>query len=229
MLWAAMSVFKPTRPFVYAPSKTPSLCIIYQDDDLLVLDKQSGLLTVAGKTEDLADCLEVRAQAEFPGARMVHRLDKDTSGVIVIGLNAPVHAALGKQFEKRQTKKEYIARVWGHIEEDSGRIDKPLATDWFQRPKQRVDYEKGKNAVTDWEVVQREEIATRVLLKPITGRSHQLRVHMFDMGHVILGDNLYANDEIFAAANRLQLHAERLWITHPVTGEEMVFHAPCPF
>lgn len=224
-----MSTFKPNRPFVYAPPQTPSLSIIFQDDDLLVLDKQSGLLTVPGKTEDLADCLEVRAQSQFEGARIVHRLDKDTSGVIVLGLNAPVHAALGMQFEKRQTKKEYIARVWGHVSGDAGRVDKPLGSDWPNRPKQRVDYEKGKNAVTDWEVVEREEIATRVLLKPVTGRTHQLRVHMFDMGHVILGDNLYANDEIFGAANRLQLHAERLWITHPTTGEEMLFHAPCPF
>lgn len=217
------------RPFVYDPPAEPFLSVVYHDDDILVLNKQSGLLTVAGKTEDLSDCLESRAQREFPGAKIVHRLDKDTSGVIILGRNAKAHAALGLQFEKRKTRKEYIARVWGQPSAKSGRIDKPIATDWLKRPKQCIDYENGRSAVTDWEILEVEPTATRMVLRPLTGRSHQLRVHMLDLGHVILGDNLYAHRPALEAAQTLQLHAHKLWLTHPTTGEACMFSAECPF
>lgn len=217
------------RPFNYDPPTNPPLSVIYHDSDILVLDKQSGLLTVAGKTADLADCLEIRAQNQFPGARIVHRLDKDTSGVIILGLTAKAHANLGLQFEKRQTRKTYIARIWGHTEADSGRIDKPIITDWPNRPKQKIDFDRGRNAITDWEVLAREPDATRLLLKPLTGRTHQLRVHMLDLGHPILGDNLYAPQEALQAAPTLQLHAQSLSLTHPTNGKARTFESPCPF
>ncbi len=217
------------RPFVYAPPEDPYLSVIYSDAFILALDKPSGLLTVAGKDPAHADCLESRARSEFPGARIVHRLDKDTSGVIVLGLTAAAHAHLGLQFEKRHTKKSYIARVSGHVAEQAGCIDKPITTDWPNRPRQHIDHERGRRAVTDWEVLGHEHGSTRVRLTPHTGRSHQLRVHMLDLGHPILGDNIYAPDAVLAAAPCLQLHAESLAIRHPNGGTPMTFTAPCPF
>lgn len=217
------------RPFHYAPPTDPALTVVHHDDDILVLDKPSGLLTVEGKTADLADCLEQRAQTAFPGALIVHRLDKDTSGLIVLGLNPRAHANLGMQFEKRQTSKTYIALVSGDPTEDSGRIDAPVTTDWPNRPMQHIDRENGREAITEWEVLRRENGVTRILLKPQTGRTHQLRVHMLHIGCPILGDNLYADDDVLAAAPRLQLHAQSLSFTHPVTGDELVFESPCPF
>lgn len=217
------------RPFTYDPPQTPWLDVIYHDADILVLNKQAGLLTVAGKTNDLADCLEARAAAQFEGARIVHRLDKDTSGVIVLGLTAAAHANLGLQFENRQTRKTYIARIWGHPEAQSGKIDEPIMTDWPNRPKQQIDYERGRNAITHWQVLEREVTATRVELTPETGRTHQLRVHMLHLGHPILGDNLYASDEILNAATTLQLHAQNLSFIHPSTSDTMNVEAPCPF
>lgn len=217
------------RPFVYNPPASPFLAVLFRDDDLLVLDKPAGLLTVPGKDPALADCLEARAQSHFPGARVVHRLDKDTSGVIVMALNAEIHAALGLQFEKRQTEKSYIARVWGRLAEDRGTVDAPLRADWPNRPRQHVDRQAGRHAVTHWEVLEREENATRLRLTPVTGRSHQLRVHMLHIGHPILGDNLYAHDEALACVDRLQLHASRLALSHPADGVRHVFEAGCPF
>lgn len=219
----------PPRPFHYAPPSEPWLCVVHRDDDLLVLAKPSGLLCVPGKPAEHADCLETRAREAFPGAMTVHRLDKDTSGVIVMGLNRKAHANLSLQFEKRETEKSYIARVWGQVAADTGRIDLPIACDWPNRPKQRVDHETGRPARTDWEVVDREEKATRLRLRPATGRSHQLRVHMLSLGHPILGDTFYAHDEAFAAAERLQLHAEWLRFRHPSDGREMNFTVECPF
>lgn len=217
------------RPFEYRPPTDPFLSIIHSDEHILVLDKPSGLLTVAGKQPDLADCLEARAQQQFPGARIVHRLDKDTSGVIILGLTASAHAHLGLQFEKRKTRKTYIARVWGEIPEEAGRINKPIMTDWPNRPKQHIDYERGREAITDWRVLAREPGITRIELKPVTGRSHQLRVHMLDLGYPILGDNLYAPAEALAAAPCLQLHAHTLFVTHPETGVACQFESPCSF
>jgi tRNA pseudouridine32 synthase/23S rRNA pseudouridine746 synthase len=225
----AMPYKQSPRPFVYDPPTDPALSVVFQDDDILVLNKPSGLLTVAGKPAELADSLEARAQTAFPNARIVHRLDKDTSGILILGLNAKAHAALGLQFERRQTTKEYIARVWGHVSQDTGRIDKPIATDWFQRPKQCIDYDRGRSAITDWAVIERDELATRVSLKPLTGRSHQLRVHMLHLGHPILGDNLYAHEDALNAASALQLHAQKLWISHPVSGDRLEFSTICPF
>lgn len=217
------------KTFVYDPPTDPWLSILHEDSDIVVLDKPSGLLTVPGKNLALADCLEARVQARHPTAKVVHRLDKDTSGILLMALNKKALGYLGSQFEGRKTRKSYAARVWGELEGESGRIDLPLATDWEHKPRQRVDVERGRPSQTEWEVVAREKNATRVRLTPITGRTHQLRLHMMAIGHPILGDQFYATGEALAAADRLQLHAEMLSFFHPADGLERTFMAPCPF
>lgn len=202
---------------------------MYVDDHILVLDKPAGLLTVAGKTPDLADCLEARVRDEFPTATMIHRLDKDTSGIIVLGLTAKSHAHIGRQFEKRQTSKRYIAKVWGQMANPTGRVDQPMTSDWPNRPKQRVDPMLGRAAITDWQVLEIAEDHTRVQLSPQTGRTHQLRVHMSFLGHPILGDNLYAPSDALAASDRLCLHAEMLGFRHPDGGDAVSFESAVPF
>lgn len=213
-------------PFVYAPPRKPWLSPVYVDDDLILLDKPSGLLTVPGKTPDLADCLEARAMAEWPGARIVHRLDMDTSGLLVLARNAAACRHLGMQFEKRYVAKRYIARVAGVMAEEAGTVDLPLRCDWPNRPLQMVCHERGKPSLTEWRVLAREDDATRVLLLPQTGRSHQLRVHMLALGHPILGDSFYGDRD---SAPRLQLHAQWLRLRHPDGGAWHEFEAACPF
>jgi len=202
---------------------------LYHDKDILVLSKPSGLLSVPGKPEDHADCLESRAKTRFPTAGIVHRLDLGTSGIMVMALNAESHRKLSRQFEKRAVLKTYIARVWGPIKENTGMIDLPLRCDWPNRPRQMVDHEQGRPSITHWEVLEREQNATRVRLKPETGRSHQLRVHMLALGHPILGDEFYAHNEAYKASSRLLLHAQDLQFYHPTTNEQLTFTAPCPF
>ncbi|MGV8998108.1 MAG: RluA family pseudouridine synthase [Parvibaculaceae bacterium] len=219
----------PFGIFAYQPPTSPWLSVIYRDAHILLLDKPSGLLSVPGKPEAHDDCLEERARKFYRGAMTVHRLDRDTSGIMVMGMTRKAHANLSMQFEKRQVKKTYIARVWGSVEDDKGHIDLPLGVDWENRPKQIIDRENGKSAQTDWEVIAREESATRVRLAPATGRSHQLRVHMLSLGHPILGDVFYAEGAALEAAPRLHLHAESLTFTHPDSGAPCTFIAPCPF
>jgi tRNA pseudouridine32 synthase/23S rRNA pseudouridine746 synthase len=212
----------------YDPPTEPWLAVLHEDDDIVVLDKPSGLLTVPGKDPRLADSLETRAQARWPGSKVVHRLDKDTSGILLMARNKRALGALGMQFEARTTRKSYVARVWGEIAEESGHIDVPLATDWEHKPRQRVDFERGRASQTDWRVEARENGITRVRLIPLTGRTHQLRVHMLTIGHPILGDPFYATGEALLAADRLQLHAEELAFRHP-DGRELHFISPAPF
>ena len=157
---------------------------------------------------------------------MVHRLDKDTSGLLLLAFDKPALGALGSQFEHRRVEKYYVARVWGEVAGDSGLIDLPLATDWENKPRQRVDLEHGRAAQTRWEVLAREPGATRLKLTPLTGRTHQLRVHMLALGHPILGDSFYGEGEALRAADRLQLHAEKLSFTHPEDHRLMRFIAP---
>lgn len=213
----------------YDPPVSPYLNIVYQDDDLLVLDKPSGLLSVPGKAAHHKDSLQLRVQRVFPTATVVHRLDMATSGLMLMALNADAHRNVSKQFQDRQTRKRYMARIFGHPQQDSGSIDLPLICDWPNRPKQMVDFERGKQALTHWRVVNKKQDETLVELTPVTGRSHQLRVHMLSMEHPILGDRLYAHPRALAMANRLQLHACMLGLTHPSTGEEIEFNSPCPF
>jgi tRNA pseudouridine32 synthase/23S rRNA pseudouridine746 synthase len=211
----------------YNPPQDP-LTILHDDHEVILVDKPSGLLSVPGKGEHLADCLIARVQAAFPMALLVHRLDRDTSGVMVFALTPHAQRHLGLQFEKRQTKKTYVARVWGEMTEKTGTVDLPLIVDWPNRPRQMVDPENGKQAVTDWRVVRAKNGESRVRLMPRTGRSHQLRVHMRALGHPILGDPFYAEG---AARNypRLMLHSETLQFRHPDGGQGMRITAKCPF
>lgn len=211
----------------YAPPDTP-LNILHQDHQILLVDKPAGLLSVPGKGPHLADCLIARIQMAFPEALLVHRLDRDTSGVMVFALTSSAQRHLGLQFENRQTRKTYVARVWGHVAEKNGTVDLPLIVDWPNRPLQKVDHETGKSAITDWRVQRYEETATRIRLYPKTGRSHQLRVHMREIGHPILGDPFYATGPA-RDAPRLMLHSESLRLRHPDGGKGLTFRAPAPF
>jgi tRNA pseudouridine32 synthase/23S rRNA pseudouridine746 synthase len=208
---------------------TPYLSIVYQDDDLLIVNKPSGLLTVPGKDPKHADCLIARVNRVFPTAKIVHRLDMATSGIICLAMHKEAHRNLSMQFQDRKTAKRYIARVFGKLEQQTGSVDLPLICDWPNRPKQMVDHDNGKPSLTHFKVLEHEDNATRVELTPITGRSHQLRVHMLSLGHPILGDRLYAHPAALAMAPRLQLHAEMLSLAHPVSGKEMVFEATPEF
>lgn len=202
---------------------------IHADAAILVFDKPSGLLTVPAKPPGPQDCLEARVAAVWPGARLVHRLDRDTSGVIVFARTALAQRHLNWQFERRQVRKGYVARVWGRVASDAGRIDLPLICDWPNRPRQMVCHTRGRPARTDWRLLAHEGATSRLALAPLTGRSHQLRVHLLAIGHPILGDPLYAPPEALAAADRLQLHAERLAFRHPDGGAWVDFRAPVPF
>ncbi|MBD3679524.1 MAG: RluA family pseudouridine synthase [Rhodobacteraceae bacterium] len=211
----------------YTPPDDP-LDVLHHDHELLILNKPSGLLSVPGKGEHLSDCLLSRVQAAFPDALLVHRLDRDTSGVMAFAMTPHAQRHLGLQFEKRQVKKTYVARVWGEIAEKSGTVDLPLIVDWPNRPLQMVDHETGKPAVTDWRVQRYEDGTTRVRLFPQTGRSHQLRVHMREIGHPILGDPFYATGPA-RDFSRLMLHAQNLRLRHPDGGRGMSFSARVPF
>lgn len=215
--------------FIYDPPMEPWLDVLHRDEHLLVVNKPSGLLSVPGKAAEHADCVEVRAKELHADARIVHRLDMDTSGIMVLAMNAAAHRHLGLQFERRKTKKTYVAKVWGQLAGDEGEVDLPLICDWPNRPKQMVCHERGKPALTRWQVLERERDATRVRLYPFTGRSHQLRVHMLALGHPILGDRFYADGAALEASGRLALHAEELTLHHPSGGKLVTFRAECPF
>ncbi len=214
--------------FTYAPPIGP-LDVIHHDDHILAINKPPGLLSVPGKAFEHRDCLETRVVMTYPNALLVHRLDMDTSGVMIFALTKDVQRHLSSQFQKRQMQKTYIARVRGTVADDTGTVDLPLIVDWPNRPLQMVDFERGKPSVTDWSVLEREGGVTRMELRPKTGRSHQLRVHMRELGHPILGDRFYADAATIAAADRLQLHAQILRLRHPDGGEWLTLHAPCPF
>lgn len=213
----------------YTPPMTPYLDILYQDDALVVFNKPSGLLTVPGKAPEHKDSLEYRARLVWPGVRIVHRLDMATSGIVVMALTADSQRDLNRQFQLRQTQKHYIARVAGQVKAEQGSIDLPLICDWPNRPKQKVCYQYGKASLTHYKLLQRDSNSCRLKLVPVTGRSHQLRVHLQWLGHAILGDKFYADDTGRSAASRLQLHAEQLTLQHPQTKQTLNFVCPCPF
>lgn len=215
--------------FVYQPPLSPFLSLLYHDDDVIVVNKPSGLLSVPGKAPEHRDSLITRIQRVYPDARIVHRLDMATSGVMVVAQHKDSHRQLSRQFELRQTTKRYFARIAGVPAQSSGSVDLPLICDWPNRPKQKVDFESGKPALTHYKVVQQDATEALVALIPITGRSHQLRVHMLELGHPILGDRLYGTPTVIASAPRLQLHAETLLFTHPASGKRLRFSAPLPF
>lgn len=217
------------RTFKYNPPKTP-LDFIHIDSSIAVLNKPHGLLTVPGRPETHSDSLLTRLRKEVFGALLVHRLDLDTSGVIIFARTASSQVFLSKQFENRNPKKTYLARVKGHISNDKGKIDLPIIVDWPNRPRQKVCFETGKKSITYYKVIDREKNdISRVELRPITGRSHQLRLHMKSIGHPILGDPLYADEEAFKSSKRLELHSFKLEIPHPKTNEIQLFSASVPF
>lgn len=211
----------------YSPPDVP-LEVLYEDHELIFVMKPHGLLSVPGKGEHLADCLISRLQGVFPEALLVHRLDRDTSGVMVFARTPHAQRHLGLQFEKRQAKKTYVAHVFGALGEKSGVVDLPIGVDWPNRPKQMVDYENGRAAVTEWRALRPVEGGTRVRLMPQTGRSHQLRVHMAALGHPILGDPFYASGAALDAP-RLMLHAETLKLRHPDGGRGVQIKSKVPF
>lgn len=212
---------------IYTPPDTP-LDVVHEDSHLLILNKPSGLLSVPGKGPELADCLLSRAQAVFPETLLVHRLDRDTSGLMVFARTPHAQRHLGLQFEKRMVKKTYIARVWGVPTDKLGEIDLPLIVDWPNRPKQKVCFETGKSAQTSWRLLKSDGTTSRLRLTPKTGRSHQLRVHCLEMGHPILGDPFYAEGSA-RDFDRLMLHAEELRLKNPEGGHSMQFRAKAPF
>ena len=211
----------------YNPPQDP-LVILHEDAEVLLVDKPSGLLSVPGKGEHLADCLITRVQAVFPQALLVHRLDRDTSGVMIFALTPHAQRHLGLQFEKRMTRKTYVARVWGVPAEKSGSVDLPLIVDWPNRPRQMVCHQTGKPAQTDWKMVKNDGETARLRLFPKTGRSHQLRVHMLALGHPILGDPFYATGPA-RDFPRLMLHSEELRFNHPQGGASTKVRAKAPF
>lgn len=213
------------RDFVYDPPKGDPV-ILYEDAAILVVDKPSGLLSVPGKLEGREDCLERRLRLAYPGSLLVHRLDCDTSGVMIFARNKAAQGFLGQEFEQRRTKKSYVARVYGDLHPEAGQVDAPIGVDWPNRPRQMIDPVNGRKAVTDWQVIGRAPGETRLRMFPLTGRSHQLRVHMLSLGHPILGDPIYAEEH---PAPRLMLHAETLGLHHPVSGDWVEFAAKVPF
>lgn len=209
---------------------------LHVDDWLVVVDKPAGLLSVPGRGADKQDCVAARVQRTFPDALVVHRLDMATSGLLLLARGLPMQRALSRLFETRQVAKRYIAVVAGQLTaptSDDGwdAIDLPLATDWPNRPRQVVDAEHGRPSRTRWRVTGRDASGdtTRVELEPVTGRSHQLRVHLQAIGHPILGDALYASEADGARAPRLLLHATELRLVHPGTGAAIAWHSPPPF
>ncbi len=215
----------------------PELNVVFVDDHLIILNKPSGLLSVPGRGEDKQDCLIARAQSQWPEALTVHRLDMATSGLMVIARGPETQRKLSHAFEIREVSKSYEAIVSGVLQAevtDSAErwqdIQMPLLIDWPNRPKSKVDWEHGKPSHTQWRVMGSAlGNATRVELKPITGRTHQLRLHMMAIGHAILGDALYAPPEVQAQSSRLLLHARILRFKHPVTAKWMVFESKVPF
>ena len=196
---------------------------VYSDEHIIIVDKPANMLSVPGRTPDKQDCLIHRVRKRFPEARIVHRLDFSTSGLMVIAQNRQSHRILSRQFENRETEKTYVAKVYGQPGQPSGVLDLPLRCDWERRPLQIIDYQLGKKALTHWRIIERFENSCLVELSPTTGRTHQLRVHMQSMGHPILGDELYAHEAAYAMADRLNLHAKELIINHPAENSRMTF------
>lgn len=204
------------------------LVLLHVDDALVVIDKPAGLLSVPGRGAAGADNAATRVQQRWPDARVVHRLDMATSGLLLFARGAHAQRLLSMAFARRAVHKGYIALVAGLLADDEGQIDAPLAADWPNRPRQQVDRIAGKSALTRWTVLARDPAGahTRVALEPVTGRSHQLRVHLLSIGHPVLGDMLYAPEH---AAPRLMLHAAELAIDHPLHGRRCHWHSDAPF
>lgn len=198
--------------------------ILYEDDDLLLVNKPDLLLSVPGRHRLNKDCMITRVQQKYPTATVVHRLDLDTSGIMVVALNKDCHRHISRQFQERKVNKSYHAVVYGLVEKDDGSVELPIKTDWENRPLQIICHENGKHALTHYQVLERDTAknTTRLLLKPHTGRTHQLRIHMREIGHPILGCDMYAHQQALTMAPRLMLHATTLEFEHPTTGDPVL-------
>lgn len=216
------------QPLIYRPPTGP-LSVLFADEQLVVVNKPSGLLSVPGRAPEHQDSVVARLRQQHSYVEAVHRLDMDTSGVLVCALNKSAERHLKGQFQARQTHKGYQALIWGAPEALSGQVDLPLICDWPNRPRQKVCHQEGKAALTHYKVTEQADTYSRVEMTPVTGRSHQLRVHMQALGCPILGDRFYAHEQALAAAGRLMLHAHWLTLNHPVSGEKMRLEAPLPF
>ena len=215
----------------YCPPEDEDADPVHVDAHLLVIDKPAGLLSVPGRGEGRHDCAASRARRRFPEAMIVHRLDMATSGLLVLARGAEMHRRLSALFEGREVDKLYTAVVHGIVARDEGEVDLPLITDWPRRPMQMVCHRTGKASLTHFKVLARDEAAntTRVALVPVTGRSHQLRVHMLSLGHPIVGDPLYGDRALQDRQPRLMLHATRIALPHPGTGQLLSLHSAVPF
>ena len=211
------------------PHTQEPIKILYRDEDLILVKKPDLLLSVPGRHPLNKDCLITRIQADFPTATIVHRLDLDTSGIMVIPLNKSTHSNISRQFQERKVFKEYVAEVYGRISTKTGEIALPIAPDWANRPIQVIDHQRGKSAATKFKTIQRLPRKTRLLLYPISGRSHQLRLHMQAIGHPIIGCDLYAHEKAFQMSKRLMLHATRIHLTHPSTQKPLEGYCPPDF
>ena len=221
---------------------SPPFDLVYEDKVLLLFNKPSGLLSVPGKGPEKADCLRTRVQQVYPEALTVHRLDMSTSGLLLMARNAEIHRTLSIAFANREVHKRYVAVVNGCVPNDDSDtnehdvstwrlIDLPIATDWINRPLMKIDKQDGKSSQTHYRVIKHDadNVCTHLELAPVTGRTHQLRLHLQAIGHSILGDHLYATDEVQAKSTRLMLHASRLTLMHPVTGRQMDWFLNNPF
>jgi len=221
-------------PFI-VPVCHEDIEILFQDEHLLLIDKPTGLLSLSGKHPLNKDSVHFRLVQDFPTATMLHRLDFGTSGIMVVALNKPINAHITKQFQARRVEKSYTAllhgHLHGHLANDEGVIEFPIAKDKPNFPLQKICFETGKAALTNYQVVERlnEPFASRVIFTPATGRTHQLRIHSQQIGHPILGCDLYASDEAFLMSRRLMLHATTLAFDHPVTGRRVKGVCACGF
>ena len=217
-------------PFI-VPICHEALEVLYQDEHLMLINKPSGLLTLSGKHPLNKDSVHYRLVQDYPTALMLHRLDFGTSGILVVALNKAINAHITKQFQARKVVKTYTALLHGHLAQDDGCIDLPIAKDKPNFPLQKICYDTGKMAVTRYQVIERlaDPAVTRVRFVPLSGRTHQLRIHSRELGHPILGCDLYGNAAALALAPRLLLHATTIEFDHPVSGERIYGFSPCPF
>lgn len=207
--------------YIYNPPTYSKLDVLFKDEFLLVVNKPSGLLSVPGRGDDKQDCLISRVQTEYPNALIVHRLDMSTSGLMILARGKEMESYLSILFQQRKVEKKYIAIVDGDVNPTSGEVNLPLITDWPNRPRQKVDFDSGKPSRTKYSVMKYNQSneTTKIELTPLTGRTHQLRVHMQSIHHPILGDELYAEKDTIDKASRLLLHANYLSFQHPITDE----------
>jgi tRNA pseudouridine32 synthase/23S rRNA pseudouridine746 synthase len=214
-----------------APPCPDEITILFQDEHLLLINKPGGLLSLSGKNPLNKDSVHFRLVQKFPTATLVHRLDFGTSGIMVVALNKSVNAHIGKQFQASAVTKRYTAILYGRVQSECGVIEFPIAKDTDNFPLQKVCAESGKRALTQYTVIERtvSPATTRVLFTPVSGRTHQLRIHSREFGHPILGCDLYGTNETFVMAQRLMLHATHIEFDHPETGERVSGFSPCPF